>query len=346
MGGIKQRAKSFFNKRRVEASKVEKIKFEHVLRNGGVLLEKIISLSNGRQDFCIRRFTAEEITLVTNNFQECVMTRGDFIMFKGVLDDECSVLVYKPLIDPLNYDAFILGIAINALMSHLKYILKLIGCCMEFEFPTLVYEYAGSTNLSDFHKGSRSISDRTLSLYRMIKISRDIASMVVYFHGSFPLKLVHRNLHPFNVIVDQNGDAKLFNFTLAIAIPKGEPNVIDVPMGTLGFIDPEYLSTSSVSTKSDVYAFGVMLLEILTGDPLRLWKYQVSIDEYVKQLFDFDELIINEMFHEVGRAEFDEVKNLILSCIKEYGEDRPEMIDVARRLHRIEKDLKMKGQVL
>ncbi|KAG9148342.1 hypothetical protein Leryth_012289 [Lithospermum erythrorhizon] len=130
--------------------------------------------------------------------------------------------------------------AISALMSSLKHVVKLIGCCLDFELPVLANVYPGRVRLTDFLGEN---PDVTLSWGHRIKIARYIASMVVYLHTCFPISIIHRDLKPSKVLIDQNGDAKLFDFSLAVEIPRGESEVEEPVAGTWGFLDPEYYRT-------------------------------------------------------------------------------------------------------
>ncbi|KAL7231858.1 hypothetical protein ACSBR2_009979 [Camellia fascicularis] len=98
-----------------------------------------------------------------------------------------------------------------------------------------------------------------------LKITNDIAYAIIYMHTVFSAPIIYRDLEPNNIIINQSSVAELLDFSVSISIPPGETQVEDKVVGTVGFIDPEYMSTGFLTEKSDVYSFGVILLELLTG---------------------------------------------------------------------------------
>ncbi|KAL3504278.1 hypothetical protein ACH5RR_034119 [Cinchona calisaya] len=237
----------------------------YFLENGSSLLEELIALFGGRYKNPVRCFTAGELISATNNFTERIYLTN--CMFQGFLEEK-PVLVKRfsdKDISPSTFHGAIRDIAVSSQMSHLRNILKLRGCCMEFKFPALVYESAGTDLLADIlHRDPDE--EKLLSWKKRLQIAKGIANAIAYLHNAFPTPITFRNLKPSKVIIDKDGIPKLFDFSLSISLPPGESQVEDVVVGTWGFVDPEYLESGIVTEKSDVYSFGVLLLVLLTRE--------------------------------------------------------------------------------
>lgn len=106
---------------------------------------------------------------------------------------------------------------------------------------------AGTELLSNFlyhHNENRSFS-----WIKRLAVASDIASAILYLHTALRIQIIYRDIKPDKIIVDQHGVAKLFDFSLSISLPPGEFQVEDGVTGTVGFIDPEYLTSEFVSQK-------------------------------------------------------------------------------------------------
>lgn len=156
-----------------------------------------------------------------------------------------------------------------------KNALKLLGCCLETYLPTPLYEFPINGGLV---QGIRSFEDlpktHNLTWENRLSIAGKIANVVSYLHLAFPRPVIHRDVKARNILLDQDFVPKMCSFILSVPLPEGETHVIvDRVHGTLGFMAPEYLTTRTVTKKIDVFSFGVLLLELLTGhmaaDPAR-----------------------------------------------------------------------------
>ncbi|KAH0640606.1 hypothetical protein KY285_037192 [Solanum tuberosum] len=182
-----------------------------------------------------------------------------------------------------------------------------------------------------------------------MKIAIDIASVILYLHIEFPRPIIHRNLTSHNVILDQNGVVKLYNFECCIPLPIGKVQVQDDLIGTIGYLDPEYVWSSKVTLKSDVFSFGLFLLVLLSGREIRVnheGKYYsedyglISLENYAKICVKNNKLednIIDSKILQEEQKKLQGLLNLALRCAQKIGENRPNMIDVAKELQRIKK---------
>ncbi|KAG5094561.1 hypothetical protein JHK84_050149 [Glycine max] len=145
------------------------------------------------------------------------------------------------------------------LLSRLDHpnLVSLIGYCADGKNRFLVYEY--------MHNG---IGERKMDWPLRLKVALGAAKGLAYLHSSscLGIPIVHRDFKSTNVLLDAKFEAKISDFGLAKLMPEGqETHVTARVLGTFGYFDPEYTSTGKLTLQSDVYAFGVVLLELLTG---------------------------------------------------------------------------------
>ncbi|KAK4587021.1 hypothetical protein RGQ29_023950, partial [Quercus rubra] len=239
-------------------------------------------------------------------------------------------------------DFLFTDIAVSAKMSTHNNVLKLIGCCLETQIPISLYESAANGSL----RGRVNHQREPLSWQSRLKIAREIAHAISYLHTAFSRPIVHRDITPTNVLLDQNDVAKLTDFSMSILIPEGETRVKDFICGTKNFVCPHYLATGYITEKVDVYSFGSFLLELLTGQ--RLHELFSTTDYLDVEDFENDRtrFTINEVVDpailvgEEGSVvwqQLEAVLRLALICRKEDPAIRPDMIDVTKELRKIER---------
>ncbi|XP_047260030.1 non-functional pseudokinase ZED1-like [Capsicum annuum] len=242
-------------------------------------------------------------------------------------------------------------IAITSRMSHLKNVLKLIGCCLEYAEPVMVYEYVEEAiTLDDLLSNNGYARNSSVPWESRLRIANEIASVIVFLHSEFTTPIVFRDLHSQKVLIDQSsGVAKLYNFSFSVPLPPGELRVEaqDSVRGTCGHPDPEYCCSGIVTQKTDVYSFGNVLLQLLTGKRAYVHDgvitkvgetyLESNIEECdVMDIANPDILAGERGIHEI-RQQLEDYFDLVKRCTVTNGDDRPYMIYVARELRRIEK---------
>ncbi|CAL5438292.1 unnamed protein product [Camellia sinensis] len=328
------------------------------LENGSMLLEDHIAFSNGKYYTSIRRFSIQELSHATNGFcSDQIVVDVKFKIYKGSFDKRLILIKMHQDSNVHNSKSgAIRDMVIMSLMSSHKNVLKLIGCCLDLDISASVYEYpaAGgsiellSKRLFESEGGGMAENGRSSSFTwkNRLKIANDIAYAVIYMHTAFSTPIIHRELKPMHIIIDQSGVAKLLDFSLSIAIPPGETQVEDSVMGTFGYVAPEYMATGILTEKSDVYIFGVILLELLTGkksiDASLDIDFPHSLLVWVRDSVEkdqFNEIVDPRILKERGGIEQEQqlqaVLALALRCTQENKEDRPEMIEVTKELRRM-----------
>ncbi|XP_017977646.1 PREDICTED: non-functional pseudokinase ZED1 isoform X2 [Theobroma cacao] len=235
-------------------------------------------------------------------------------------------------------------IVIGSQMSVHKNVLKLIGCCLETQNPLLVYEFAGEKTLKkyilDVHEGQT----KPLTWKSRIRIAMDIANAVAYLHTALSRPIIHRGLSLISIVLDSKYVAKLSEFSLSIAIPEGKSHVEDAISGITGYMAPEVWKGSKINEKADVYSFGRLLFELLTGRnnvPEYYAAEDAIVEEFVQSYVESNRLIEivdqNISSEGINRDELVAFAKIALSCTEENPEDRPTITDVAKQLRQLHK---------
>ncbi|CAN4102038.1 unnamed protein product [Withania somnifera] len=217
---------------------------------------------------CRKQFVSlmeyKTLELATNKFQESeILGVGGFgCVYKAKLEDNSYVAVKK--LEGGTQDAikeFETEVELLSQMQHPN-IISLLGYCIHDETRLLVYELMQNGSLeSQLHGPSRGSA---LTWNHRIKIALDAARGIEYLHEHCNPPVIHRDLKSSNILLDSNFNAKLSDFGLAVLGGAQNKNNIKLS-GTLGYVAPEYLLDGKLTDKSDVYAFGVVLLELLLG---------------------------------------------------------------------------------
>ncbi|KAF8391928.1 hypothetical protein HHK36_022268 [Tetracentron sinense] len=312
----------------------------HFLENGALLLEEMITSFNGRSN-PIRSFSKKELDRATNNYHhDGLLHQGGFYkLYKGTYEDRViSVKKFKGHTPQIYIGECINEVAVASNMSNHNNVLKLMGCCLETEIPILVYEFAASGRLSDY------IYEKELSpssIESKLRIATEIADAIAYLHNGTSKSIIHRDIKPQNILLDQHNVAKLFEFGLSISIPLGETHVdVAVVYGTYLFIAPESASTGRYTEKSDVYSFGMTLFEILTGKKVRNILDEVhgtsELDE--EEVIDIEKnfrLYLEANIVKGNTEQLMACAELAIRCIKVNLEERPSMMEAAKELRMI-----------
>nr|GMD48640.1 probable receptor-like protein kinase At1g80640 [Ipomoea batatas] len=215
---------------------------------------------------CVSLMEYETLESATNNFQETeILGKGGFsCVYKGKLEDNLFVAV-KKLQEGVTQDDAIQEFETEVeLLSKIQHpnVISLFGYSIRADTRLIVYELMENGSLEDqLHGPSRGSA---LTWHLRMKIALGIASGLEYLHECCNPPIIHRDLKSSNILLDPNFNAKLSDFGLAV--PDGAQNKNDAKLsGTLGYVAPEYLLDGKLTDKSDVYAFGVVLLELLLG---------------------------------------------------------------------------------
>ncbi|XP_062114508.1 serine/threonine-protein kinase ZRK1-like [Humulus lupulus] len=271
----------------------------HILENGGKLLEeRIICCKDKCRCNPIRSFSAEQILRATNHFESDCSFYSCFKWYKCSIDGLPALIKKYKDSKALNAHR---DIAISCQMSSHRNALKLLGCCLQFSRPTLVYEHAEFGPLNG--RGGIGIDGNhpPLSWKMRLKVAIGIGNAIAYLHNAFSRPIINRDIKHSHIFLDKDYVPKFSDFSFSIIIPEGETHIEDDLIGTFGFVDPTYFATSLVTEHTDVYSFGVLLLVLITGkhaiDQIYLDEKQ-WIGDYVSSLVEkeqFKEILDSEI---------------------------------------------------
>ncbi|CAH2067667.1 unnamed protein product, partial [Thlaspi arvense] len=240
-----------------------KLKERRFEENGGILLvQRLLDEGPQSSNASIKIFTEKDIKTATKGYHKTkILGRGgQGVVYKGILSDGVQVAVKKSRdLDRDQVAQFINELLLLSRINH-PHVVSLLGCCLETQVPLLVYEFVSGGTLYDNLLGScLSWSDR-------LRIAVEIAETLSYLHFSAPVPIVHRDVKPANILLDEMLSAKLADFGASRLVPANTEQLTTLVQGTLGYLDPEYLQTSTFSDKSDVYSYGVVLMELVSGE--------------------------------------------------------------------------------
>ena len=335
----------FFNKRRKER---ERAFFE----NGSKLLEKLIASCNGRS-IPIRTFSDQQLGQATNNYCE----KQEWCWYKGSL--EGRIVFVKRLPDSKVWaDLAINDLVMSAKMSAHSNVLNPIGCCLETPSPVFVYEFAANGFLMDRIYVSRVTKRKNQPMAWMsrLKIARHIAYAISYLHTAFHRPVINMAIRMHGILLDEHDVPKLCNLFHSVSIPEGETDVKGHEiLQNFRFYAPEFRASGKVMEKTDVYDFGRLLLELLTGENsyhiIRLTINEGStLVEYMHNRAQLGHCI-NEVVDPAILADgeggaslqrqLQAVVDLALTCTEEDPQRRPTMVDVTKKLRRIVRFISM-----
>ncbi|KAF6163889.1 hypothetical protein GIB67_024744 [Kingdonia uniflora] len=320
--------------------KPEKLRHNFFRQNGGLLLKQKISSSHEAGVESAKLFTAKELKLATNNYDESrILGKGGFgTVYKGILPDKRIVAIKKSkLVDESQMEQFINEFVILTQVNHPN-VVKLLGCCLETEVPLLVYEYISNGNLSEHIHNHNVIRMFSISWKDRLRIAAETAGALAYLHSAASIPVIHSDVKSSNILLDGNYTAKVADFGASRLVPLDQTQITTLVQGTLGYLDPEYLHTSHLTQKSDVYSFGVVLVELLTGkkpfcfarseeDRSLATYFIVSLKE--NRLF---QLLKPEIANEGKTEQIIAYSELAERCLNLKGEKRPTMKEVAMEL--------------
>ncbi|XP_011092785.1 probable receptor-like serine/threonine-protein kinase At4g34500 [Sesamum indicum] len=213
-----------------------------------------------------RWYSLRELQTATNQFSsENVIGEGGYgIVFRGVLHDG-SVVAVKNLLNNKGQAEKEFKVEVEAIgkVKH-KNLVSLIGYCAEGAQRLLVYEYIDNGNLEQWlHGDVGPVSPLTWEV--RMKIAIGTARGLAYLHEGLEPKVVHRDVKSSNILLDRKWNPKVSDFGLAKLLGSEKSYVTTRVMGTFGYVSPDYASTGMLNEGNDVYSFGVLLMEIITG---------------------------------------------------------------------------------
>ncbi|KAJ6874670.1 hypothetical protein NC652_034389 [Populus alba x Populus x berolinensis] len=283
------------------------------------------------------RYTYADIKRITNEFKDKLGQGAYETVFKGQLSDEIFVAVKILNNSTGNGEEFVNEVKTMGKIHHVN-VIRLVGYCADGFRRALVYDYLSNESLEKFISSEHG--DATaLSWEKLQDIALGMAKGIEYLHQGCDQRILHFDIKPHNILLDDNFNPKISDFGLAKLCSKDQSAVsMTTARGTLGYIAPEVFSRNfgNVSYKSDVYGFGMVLLEMVGGrktiDDKIENNNQIYFPEWVYNSLDNGEELRIRIEKE-GDAQIAKKLTIVgLWCIQWHPVDRPSMNAVVQML--------------
>ncbi|KAJ4977079.1 hypothetical protein NE237_002185 [Protea cynaroides] len=289
-------------------------------------------------------FTFKQLHSATGGFSKSnVVGHGGFgSVYKGVLSDGRKVAV--KLMDQAGKqgeEEFKMEVE---LLGRLRspYLLGLLGYCSDGNHKVLVYEFMSTGGLQEhlYPPGGSSAGVTNLDWETRLRIALEAAKGLEYLHEHVSPPVIHRDFKSSNILLDKNFHAKVSDFGLAkLGSEKAGGHVSTRVLGTQGYVAPEYALTGHLTTKSDVYSYGVVLLELLTGrvpvDMTRPPGEVVLVTWALPRLTDrekVEQIMDPALVGQYSMKEVIQVAAIAAMCVQPEADYRPLMADVVQSL--------------
>ncbi|KAM1219588.1 hypothetical protein ACFX2G_047640 [Malus domestica] len=286
-------------------------------------------------------FTYEELAMATNGFSNVnLLGQGGFgFVHKGVLPNG-KVVAIKQLKAGSGQGEREFQAEIEVISRvHHRHLVSLVGHCISGAQRLLVYEFVPNDTLQ-FHL--HGMGRPTMDWQTRLKIALGSAKGLAYLHEDCQPKIIHRDIKAANILLDHHFEAKVADFGLAKLALDTDTHVSTRVMGTFGYLAPEYASSGKLTEKSDVFSFGVVLLELITGrQPID--KTQTFTDdsmvEWARPLLaqaletgNFDALVDVRLQNDYNTSEMACMLSCAAACVRHSARRRPRMSQVVRAL--------------
>ncbi|XP_074559247.1 LRR receptor kinase BAK1-like [Curcuma longa] len=290
----------------------------------------------------LKRFSLRELQVATDNFSnKNILGRGGFgKVYKGRLADGSLVAVkrLKEERTPGGELQFQTEVEMISMAVH-RNLLRLRGFCMTPTERLLVYPYMANGSVASRLR-ERLPSEPPLEWSTRRKIALGSARGLSYLHDHCDPKIIHRDVKAANILLDEDFEAVVGDFGLAKLMDYKDTHVTTAVRGTIGHIAPEYLSTGKSSEKTDVFGYGIMLLELITGqrafDLARLANDDdVMLLDWVKGLLKekkLEMLVDPDLQNDYVEPEVESLIQVALLCTQGSPMERPKMSEVVRML--------------
>ncbi|KAM4101022.1 hypothetical protein ACB094_05G111700 [Castanea mollissima] len=300
-----------------------------------------------------KRFDYEELEVATDKFSTQIGSGGFGSVYKGTLPDKSVVAIKK--ITNLGIQGrkeFCTEIAVIGNVHHVN-LVRLKGFCVHGRQRLLVYEYMNHGSLDRTLFGSGPV----LEWQERFDVALGSARGLAYLHSGCEHKIIHCDVKPENILLDDHLQAKISDFGLSKLLSPEQSGLFTTMRGTRGYLAPEWLTTSAISEKTDVYSFGMVLLELVSGRKncsLRSqshsiedsgsggghfssssWSGLVYYPLFALEMHEqgkYLELVDSRLEGRVTREEVEKLVRVALCCLYEEPGLRPNMISVVGML--------------
>ncbi|KAL1823878.1 hypothetical protein ACET3Z_010656 [Daucus carota] len=291
--------------------------------------------------FAKSTFNYQELAMATDGFSDAnLLGQGGFgYVHRGVLPNGKEVAIKRLKAGSGQGEReFQAEVEIISRVHH-KHLVSLVGYCMTGAERLLVYEFVPNNTL-EFHLHGKGRP--TMEFTTRLRIALGAAKGLAYLHEDCNPKIIHRDIKAANILLDFNFEAKVADFGLAKITSEVNTHVSTRVMGTFGYLAPEYASSGKLTDKSDVFSFGIMLLEMVTGrrpvDSAQTFMDDSLVD-WARPLLNraleegnFDDLVDTRLQKDYNPSEMSRMVACAAACVRHSARRRPRMSQVVRAL--------------
>ncbi|XP_028803959.1 probable LRR receptor-like protein kinase At1g51890 [Neltuma alba] len=212
-----------------------------------------------------REFSHSQVLRITNNFKTLIGEGGFGKVYLGTLEDNSQVAV-KLLSESSKqgYKEFQSEAQLLTVIHH-RNLVSLVGYCHGNNIMALIYEYVDNGDLGQLLSEKNS---NILGWKQRLEVAIDAAKGLEYLHTGCNTPIIHRDLKPSNILLNKSMVAKIADFGLSrVFTNEKDTHLSTQPAGTPGYIDPEFQRSGKLNKKTDIYSFGMILLQLITGRP-------------------------------------------------------------------------------
>ncbi|KAG6626026.1 G-type lectin S-receptor-like serine/threonine-protein kinase LECRK3 [Carya illinoinensis] len=277
------------------------------------------------EEVTLRSYTYGELEKATNGFTDEVGEGAFGTVFKGVIDNGKTVVAVKRLETVVAESEREFRNEMKAIgRTHHKNLVKLFGYCHDGTNRLLVYEYMSNGSLADFLFKSR----RKPSWEEKTGIALNLARGILYLHDECENQIIHCDIKPENILMDEQKCTKIADFGLAKLLMPNQTRTYTGIRGTRGYVAPEWHRNLPITLKADVYSFGIVLLEIVCGRrnvDVELPEEEVVLANWVFDCFEAGELDRLVKDEQVEMNKLERMVRVGLWCIQYEPSFRPTM---------------------
>ncbi|WRX07687.1 Protein kinase domain - like 5 [Theobroma cacao] len=303
------------------------LRYKMLLENGNLGLNEELTLI---------LFSYNELRRATNGFRE-ELGKGSFgAVYKGTLYKGRKSIAVKRLEKLVEEGEREFQAEMRAIgRTHHRNLVRLLGYCAEDSKRLLVYEYMGNGSLADLLFKTTMRPDWN----ERIRIALDVAKGILYLHEECESPIIHCDIKPQNILMDDSWTAKISDFGLAKLLMGDQTRTFTGARGTRGYMAPEWQKNTPISVKADIYSFGIVLLEIVCCrrnlDTTVSKTEEIILSNWVYRCFvekELDKLVLGE---EVDKKNLEKMVMVALWCIQDEPALRPSIKSVVMMLEGI-----------
>ncbi|KAL1221573.1 putative receptor-like protein kinase [Cardamine amara subsp. amara] len=282
-----------------------------------------------------KKFSYSEVIKMTKNLQRPLGEGGFGVVYHGNINGSLQVAVkLLSQSSTQGYKEFKAEVELLLRVHHIN-LVNLVGYCDEGDHLALIYEYMSNRDLKHHLSGKHSGS--VLKWSTRLQIAVDAALGLEYLHAGCQPTMVHRDVKSTNILLDERFTAKIADFGLSRSFQFGdESHVSTVVAGTPGYLDPEYYRTGRLAEMSDVYSFGIVLLEMITNqrviDQSREKSHITDWMAFMLNRGDITRIMDPNLQGDYNSRSVWRTLELAMSCANPSSEKRPSMSQVVIEL--------------